>query len=144
MRIKRVVDAIERAVPAPQIEIIVQRRARRQIRRNRAPLTAGAQDIHQAVDDLAHHDMTPFSTALGRRNERLHKRPFRELRDDLPRFRGHDRRRLVAPAGPFGHAAAYFVLSQTNRRMCRRLVMPIFTLARAMPIVRTMRPIGPF
>ena len=76
MRIKRVVDAIERAVPAPQIEIIVQRRARRQVRRNRAPLTAGAQNIHQAVDHLAHHDMTPVSTALGRRNERLHKRPF--------------------------------------------------------------------
>ena len=69
-------DAIERAVPAPQIEIIVQRRARRQVRRNRAPLTAGAQNIHQAVDHLAHHDMTPVPTALGRRNERLHKRPF--------------------------------------------------------------------
>ena len=51
--IKRVMDPIERAVPAPQIEIIVQRRARRQVFRDRPPLATGAQDLHQAVDDLA-------------------------------------------------------------------------------------------
>ena len=39
-------------------------------------MTPGAQDIHQAVDDFAHDDMTPIAAALGRRNERLHKRPF--------------------------------------------------------------------
>ena len=40
--VKRVVDAIERAVPAPQIEIIVDRRARRQVLGDRPPLAAGA------------------------------------------------------------------------------------------------------
>src|SRR5271169_78760 len=76
LRIKRVVDAIERAVPAPQVEIIVERRARRQVLGDRPPLTPGAQDLYQAVDDFAHDDMTPIAAALGRRNERLHKRPF--------------------------------------------------------------------
>jgi hypothetical protein len=48
------------------------------------------------------------------------------------------------PSDHFGYAAWYFVLSQTNRRMLKgRLAMPISTLARAMPIARTMRPIGP-
>ena len=55
LHVERVMDAIERAVPAPQIEVIVDRRARRQVLRDRAPLAAGAQDVHQAVDDLAHH-----------------------------------------------------------------------------------------
>ena len=76
MHIKRVMDAIERAVPTPQIEIVVQRAARRQVLRDRPPLTAGAQNIHQPVDHLAHVDVTPVATALGRRNERLHERPF--------------------------------------------------------------------
>ena len=48
LRIKRVVDAIERAVPAPQVEIILQRRARRQVLSDRPPLTAGAQDKRHA------------------------------------------------------------------------------------------------
>src|SRR5580700_3481269 len=76
LRIKHIVDAIERAVPAPQIEIIVERRARRQVLGDRPPLTAGAQDIHQAVDNLAYDDMTPVAAALGWPNERLHQRPF--------------------------------------------------------------------
>jgi hypothetical protein len=37
-RVKRIVDAIERAVPAPQIEIIVDPRMRRQVPRNGPPL----------------------------------------------------------------------------------------------------------
>src|SRR5271165_7337421 len=40
--VKRIMDAIERAVPAPQIEIIVDRRARRQVLGDRPPLAAGA------------------------------------------------------------------------------------------------------
>src|SRR5208283_849626 len=74
--VKRVVDAIERAVPAPQIEIIVDRRARWQVLGDRPPLAAGAQDIHQAVDDFAHVHRPPVAAALGQRNERLHQRPF--------------------------------------------------------------------
>ena len=70
-------DAIERALPTPQIEIIVKRRTRRQVLRDGAPLAASAEDVHQAVDDLALIDMTSIAAALGRRNERLDMRPFR-------------------------------------------------------------------
>ncbi len=75
-QVKRVVDTIERTVPAPQIEIIVDCRARWQVLGNRPPVAAGAQDIHQAIDDFAHVHRSPVAAALGRRNERLHQRPF--------------------------------------------------------------------
>jgi len=71
------VEAIERAVPTPAIEVIVECRARRQVLRDGAPLAAGAEDVHQAVDDLALIDMTPVAAALGRWNDRLDMRPFR-------------------------------------------------------------------
>jgi hypothetical protein len=51
---------------APQVEIIVERRARRQVLGDRPPLTPGAQDIHQAVDDFAHDDMTPIAVCDSR------------------------------------------------------------------------------
>ncbi len=47
-------DAIESAIPTPQVEIIVQCRARRQVFRNRSPLTAGRENVHQTVHHLAH------------------------------------------------------------------------------------------
>ncbi|GBQ25348.1 hypothetical protein AA12717_2034 [Gluconacetobacter sacchari DSM 12717] len=53
-------DAVDRAIPGPQIEIIVDRRALRQIFLDRPPLAAGRQDIHQSVDDLAQSD-APFA-----------------------------------------------------------------------------------
>jgi len=46
------VDAIERAIPIPQLEIIMQRRARRQVLGDGA-LATGAQHMRQPVDDLA-------------------------------------------------------------------------------------------
>ena len=52
-------DAVERAVPAPQIKIIVQRRAWRQVFRDRAPLAACAEDVYQTVGNLAH--ISPFA-----------------------------------------------------------------------------------
>ena len=67
-------DPIERAVPGPQIKIIVQRRARRQIFRERSPLATGAQDVHQAVDDLAQLYRSFVAAALGRWNMRLDQR----------------------------------------------------------------------
>jgi hypothetical protein len=69
-------DAIERAVPAPQIEIVIQRRARWQVFRNRPPLAAGAQDVHQPVDNLAQLDRALVAAALGRRNAGLDQSPF--------------------------------------------------------------------
>ena len=42
--IKRVMNAIQRSVPAPQIKIVIQRRACRQVLRDGAPLAAGGED----------------------------------------------------------------------------------------------------
>src|SRR4030088_2241847 len=47
--IKRVMDSFPCAVIFPQIEVAVDRTFRRQVFRNRAPLTAGRQNVHQAV-----------------------------------------------------------------------------------------------
>ena len=69
-------DPIERAVPTPQIKIIVQRRAWRQVFRDRPPLATGAQDVHQAVDDLAQLDRSLVAAALGGWNMRLDQRPL--------------------------------------------------------------------
>src|SRR5579864_4533455 len=57
--------------------------------------------------------------------------------------------RTVGSAPPLRHALsqarAGFCVSQSMRRMLvRRLASPIFTLARASPMVRTKSPIGPF
>src|SRR5260221_14540800 len=52
--IKRVMDAIQRAVPAPQVEIVEQRAARRRVFRDRPPLTSRAQNIHDPI----HHSRT--------------------------------------------------------------------------------------
>src|SRR5262249_11800673 len=68
---------IERAVPAPQIEIIVQGRAWRQVFRNRAPLAARAQDVHQTVSNLAQVHRALITTRLGRREAWLDQRPLR-------------------------------------------------------------------
>ena len=48
-------------------------------------------------------------------------------------------------APPPAYAAAYFPDSQTKRRMSyARFAITIFTFARAIPIVRTTSPMGPF
>src|SRR6476660_9872137 len=54
---------IERAIPTPQVEIIVQRRARRQVFRDRPPLTTGGENIHEAVYNLA-RDHCAFVAAV--------------------------------------------------------------------------------
>jgi len=69
-------NAIERAVPAPQIEVVVQGRARRQVLRDRPPLAARTQNIHQAVNDFAQVDRPLIAAALGRRNMQRDQRPF--------------------------------------------------------------------
>ena len=46
-------NEIERAIPTPQVEIIVQRRARRQVFRDSPPLTTGGENVHQAIHNLA-------------------------------------------------------------------------------------------
>ena len=46
-------DAIQRAVPVPQAEVIMHGASGRQILGQRAPLAAGAENVHHAVDHLA-------------------------------------------------------------------------------------------
>ena len=69
-------DAIERAIPAPQIEISMDGRTRRQVFRNGPPLATCRQNIHEAVHHLAHDHRALVAAALGGRDQRLNKRPF--------------------------------------------------------------------
>ena len=58
-------------------EVIMHGASGRQILGQRAPLAAGAQNVHHAVDHLADSD-APFAAAgLARRDQRLDMRPFR-------------------------------------------------------------------
>ena len=69
-------DALQRAVPVPQHEIVVHRGLGRQVLGQRAPLAAGAEQVHHAVDHLADID-APFAAAgLARRDQRLDQRPL--------------------------------------------------------------------
>ena len=69
-------DAIERAVVAPQIEIVVHRAAWRQVFRNRPPLASRAQNIHDPIHHFAHVDVALVAAVPGRRNQRFNKRPL--------------------------------------------------------------------
>lgn len=51
---KRVVDAIQCAAIDPQIEIAVNSAVWRQVLRDRAPLTARRENMHEAIHHLAH------------------------------------------------------------------------------------------
>src|SRR5271166_3881900 len=74
--VEGVVDAIERAIPVPQAEIIMHGATRRQVFGQIAPLAAGAEDVHHAVHHLAHDDPPLAAASLAGRDERLHERPF--------------------------------------------------------------------
>ncbi len=74
--IKRVMDAIQRAVVAPQVEIVEKCAARRQIFRDRTPLASRAQNIHDPVHHFAHLDMALVAAALGGRDQWFDMRPF--------------------------------------------------------------------
>ena len=50
---------IERAIPTPQVEIIIQRRARRQVFRDGPPLTTGGENVHETVHNLAQDNTAP-------------------------------------------------------------------------------------
>src|SRR5712664_2372198 len=69
--IKRVVDSFQRAVICPQIEVVVDRASRRQVFRDRAPLTAGRENIHQAVHHLPHDHRALATASLARRDQRF-------------------------------------------------------------------------
>src|SRR6266550_1291686 len=74
--IERVVDSLQCAVIGPQIEVIVDRAFRWQVLRDRAPLTASRENVHEAVHHLP-HDHRPLATAgLARRDQRFDQSPF--------------------------------------------------------------------
>src|SRR5262249_16323584 len=66
---------IQRAVVAPQVEIIEKCAARRQIFRDRTPLASRAQNIHDPVHHFAHLDMALVAAALGGRDQWFDMRP---------------------------------------------------------------------
>src|SRR3954466_4234024 len=75
--IERVVNAAERAVVVPSVEVVVQGAARRQVLGDRGPLAARAQDVHAAVGHLAQVDRPLVAAALGGRDQWGNQRPFR-------------------------------------------------------------------
>ena len=74
--VERVVDALQRAVPVPQHEVVMRRALRRQVLRQRLPLAAGRQHVEDRVQNLAHIHVARPAAALGRRDHRLDQRPF--------------------------------------------------------------------
>src|SRR6266851_3945475 len=74
--IERVVNSFQRAVICPQIEVVVDRAFRRQVFRNRAPLTASRENVHQAVHHLPHDYRALISATLARRDQWFHQSPF--------------------------------------------------------------------
>jgi hypothetical protein len=54
----------------------MQRASRRQILGDIAPLTSSAEDIHDAIEDLAHVDLTTPAATLRWRDHRLDQRPL--------------------------------------------------------------------
>ena len=66
-------DAIERAVPGPQAEVIMHGASGGQVFGKTAPLAASAENVHHAVDHLAHAALA--AATLARRNQRLDMRP---------------------------------------------------------------------
>src|SRR5450631_3722870 len=74
--IKCVVDSFQRAVICPQIEVVVDRASRRQVFRDRAPLTAGRENVHETVHHLPHDHRALASASLARRDQRFDQSPF--------------------------------------------------------------------
>src|ERR687898_642862 len=64
LHIERVVDAAQRAVPIPQVQVLPDRAARRQVLRKRLPLTARPKHVEDGVQDLAdvHRPRSPSAS----------------------------------------------------------------------------------
>ena len=63
-------QSLQRTVVGPSDEVLVDRTPGRQVLRNRAPLTSGAEDVHHPIRHLADIDRAPVAATLGRRNQR--------------------------------------------------------------------------
>src|SRR5258706_16321146 len=74
--IERVVDTLQRAIPVPQLQIIVHCTLWRQVFRQRLPLAARPQDVEDPIQHLAHVHR-PFAPTMSRwRDHWLYDRPF--------------------------------------------------------------------
>lgn len=69
-------DAQDNPVAIPEIEVDVNRRARRKISWNGTPLASRAKTIRQPIDNLAQIDRAFVPSASGRRDQRSDKRPL--------------------------------------------------------------------
>src|SRR5215204_3004050 len=76
VHIERVVDASQRAVPIPQVQVLPDRAARRQVLRKRLPLAARPKHVEDGVQDLADVHRPRAPTALGGRDQRADQRPL--------------------------------------------------------------------
>src|SRR5258705_12728381 len=74
--IQRVVDSFQCAVICPQIEVVVDRAFRRQGFRDRAPLTAGRENVHEAVHHLPHDHCALTTASLAWRDQPFDLSPF--------------------------------------------------------------------
>ena len=69
-------DALQCAIPAPQVEIGPYRALRWQVFGQSLPLAAGRQHVEDAVQNLAHIDRALAAAVLGRWDHGLDNRPF--------------------------------------------------------------------
>src|SRR6202142_2749469 len=76
LNVERVMQAIQSAVPGPQVEIVEQRAAWGKILRNRPPLASRAQNVHEPIHHLTDVNAALVPAAFGRRNQRLDMRPL--------------------------------------------------------------------
>ena len=74
--VKRMVDALQRAVPIPQHEVGMRRALWRQILRQRLPLAPRREHVEDRVQNLANVHLAPPAAALGRRDRWLDQRPL--------------------------------------------------------------------
>ena len=74
--VEHMMDAIQRAIPVPQAEVIVHGPSGRQLLGQRAPLAAGAEQVHHTVNPLADIDALFAAAGLARRDQRLDMHPL--------------------------------------------------------------------
>ena len=75
-RPRKALHAHEGAIPVPQVEIVIDCGARRQILRDRPPLAASTQHVKQRIDDFPQVHPALVAATFGRRDERSDKSPF--------------------------------------------------------------------
>jgi hypothetical protein len=68
---------LQRTVAGPSDEVLVDRAPGRQVLRDGAPLTPGAENLHHPVRHLTNIDRALVAAALGRRNQRPNLAPLR-------------------------------------------------------------------